>query len=768
MRRKLFIISLALISGIYARFCHLAVAIGFFVIVSILMKSASSEDTGMSGRLKTAVVLSFIIGCLCIQLQSSLILTEHQKWDGRNGTWTAVIEEVSTTRSGGTCFRCRMIDIEEGKLLPVYRRSQAYIYMSDPPEPASSVVGRTITCTGELEEPTGMRNPNTFDYRLYLRGKGVYHTMFTQSVRFLPVKRSLRHRLRCRILRIRECYLDTLALPDENLQLLAGILFGMTDEMSEEMKQVFRDNGTAHILAVSGLHVGVIYGLYRRLTAKRKRRFDSVFLLFFLYLYGSLTMWTVSVIRAVMLITLMIIGDAIRRRYDLLTSLGFTASLIAIHNPYAIFGASFQLSFLAVLSISFITPRLVSAFPDWVPQEFPAMIAVQTGTMAYSAYTFNTVSMGALLCNIPVIWLLGILAPVGILSIPLVMLASFLAGHPWSYLLIHAVSRLLEGLTDLMLKLNVFLSQDGKFCLDVPSMPKWLLLGGLVTLFFLCSEYVQIRRMRGMKKVIAGFLILIMATSLTVSVFSMDGFRKADAVLVDVGQGDCLHVRAGQQVLLDGGGQMKRDVGQDILKPYLLRNGFRKIDVAAATHLHMDHYLGLEQLSKTYPVKAMKLRGKAGEKIPLGKGDFIEVIWPLSNDSEETDENLNSMVFKVHVRGMTILVTGDVGETGESGMLDLYKGTNVLKCDVLKAGHHGSKTSSTEAFIDAVNPRIAVIGVGENNHYGHPNREVLERFNERHIPVYRTDLHGAIGLWKRRGKIHVCTVIEPPAARRVE
>jgi competence protein ComEC len=229
--------------------------------------------------------------------------------------------------------------------------------------------------------------------------------------------------------------------------------------------------------------------------------------------------------------------------------------------------------------------------------------------------------------------------------------------------------------------------------------------------------------------------------------------------MVDVGQGDCMHFRSGSvDVMIDGGGSERYDVGSKTLKPYLLKNGCADLDLACATHLHTDHYLGLEQLSHVFRIRKAVTKGRAGQVIKAGSSMYITVLWPentRSGDIESEDENAVSMVFKVHINGFTVLVTGDISAEGEKMLLDRYKDTDALKCDVLKVPHHGSRYSSSPEFIRAADPKIALIGVGKNNIYGHPAPEVIRRYEKVGIKVCRTDLDGAIGIRRRGGKLTV-------------
>ena len=333
-------------------------------------------------------------------------------------------------------------------------------------------------------------------------------------------------------------------------------------------------------------------------------------------------------------------------------------------------------------------------------------------------------------------------------------------------------------------------------------------------------------------------------------------FADDEIVFVSVGQGDCTHIRAkgstsgffslfmsgsggrsdaddSCNILIDGGGTAERDIGKDTLMPYLLANGAGRVELALTTHLHSDHFLGLLQLNKVYPVGAvgvpddyrrsiekMKSRssyedrnsaitGKTqyssedndstitntstntnkdrasndddssiesindlllqcgnlryvspGSRIRITEDVFIDVIWPLKGhpaDNDIDDPNEKNDVYIINYRGVRIMVTGDLLEEDEKEILDHYSPAD-LHCDILKVAHHGSKSSSSEEFLDAVDPSIAVIQAGRNNIYGHPHDQTLMRLEERDINVYRTDLNGAVGIDLRRGHIKVDTV----------
>jgi len=301
-------------------------------------------------------------------------------------------------------------------------------------------------------------------------------------------------------------------------------------------------------------------------------------------------------------------------------------------------------------------------------------------------------------------------------------------------------------------------------------------------------------------------------------------FSDDEVVFVSVGQGDCTHIRAGaKNVLIDGGGNTERNVGKEVLMPYLLANNADRVELALVTHLHTDHYRGIAELAEIYPVgvcgvpsdyrKSIEAENAAGvgseedvtrdladdsaqgsagdntrasafgskeeasdkskydsgkvplpeqilfvepgSKIRITEDVWVDAIWPPPGKERNVDiddPNENNMVFIVNYRGVKIIVTGDLLEEDEIEMVKYYRGTDVLDCDVLKVAHHGSKSSSSEVFLDAVSPEVAVIEVGANNWYGHPHQQTLDRLEERGVRVYRTDINGAVGIDIKEGK----------------
>ena len=305
------------------------------------------------------------------------------------------------------------------------------------------------------------------------------------------------------------------------------------------------------------------------------------------------------------------------------------------------------------------------------------------------------------------------------------------------------------SMTKLLIEANRILGLEGNLAMDVTSPPQALVILLVIGLLFGTSEYAGILKMRGEKPRLKRLALLIIGVSLTANVICYEPLTYDQIVFVDVGQGACTHVRAGgRDVLIDGGGSGTYHVGKRTLKPYLLKNGARDLDLALATHEDADHIKGLEDLVKCFDVKDFRVGSTCGQRYRLTEYAEIRVLWPLEIREGETQENENSSCFMIIYHGVRVLVTGDLDTDGEKNMLEYYQSIgrlDDLRADVLNVGHHGSKTSTSEEFLEAVMPRLAVIQVGRNN-YGHPTREVLDRLAAHGVQVLRNDRDGAVGL----------------------
>jgi len=650
---------------------------------------------------------------------------------------------------------------------PVKEKTLVTIKNYSPELYQKNLAGREILIEGRAELPGQRRNPETFDYRSYLKTQGIFGLI--QDGRILGLSSSSKG-IFGTLLHLASGWKERIGqemssrIPEERASMLMGMMFGETDDMEESVLDLFRKNGTAHILAVSGLHVAMVYAAVSMLIPGVRIGKDLI-ILSLLFLYMVLADFSPSVMRAYLMILIHIAGKRIYARYDLLSSGSLALLFLLLLSPRSLFTPGFQLSFLAIFSLAFLLPILEKIFNN---KMIPMLLALPIGLSPFTAYLFNYVSLSGFILNPPVVFLAGILIPVSLLLLPLVLL-------PGTAGLLDFMGYFLYLLLETLLWLNNALFAPGRSFIHVMSPEPFKLFLYYALLILGASEGGRwFFRKAGMKWT-GGILLLFMLMLLVYSMLPKTSFQEADVVFVDVGQGDCIHIRTkgGKHILVDGGGHKDRDVGMEVLLPYLLKNRVPGIDIAVVTHLHTDHFDGIASLAREGMVKKivlyegyrsqekeiLSLTGMKQENLIYVRGGMLlsldswtrlHILGPPARSREEyeknlgdsEDENKNSLVVMADIRGGKLLLTGDITWEGEEKLMEHNWD---IRAEVLKVSHHGSKSSSGDGFLNRVRPGSAVIQVGRN-YYGHPSREVLDRLEEREIPVFRTDLHGAVAL----------------------
>lgn len=697
---------------------------------------------------RPAVLIAFIMAVVILVTDSITGYTSDYL-EGLEGNTAAVTGRVvSIVKKDDEYFKLQLSDVSiiSDNGARSYKKKILVNVYSDIAD-YRTVLWDRVYITGEVSIPKERSNPGTFDYRRYLKSIGIRCIITAENIE--NVKKAggiaaLLKSAKCRTADIFES-----ALGDDSAVVM-GLLFGETSGIDEDIIETFRRGGTAHVLAVSGLHLGLLYSFLCRFKRKKRSIPADIAIVLALSAYTALAGFTASVVRACLMIFIHIAGNHLNRRYDLISSTCVSMIIILAVNPMQIYSAGFQMSFLAVITLGIMIPLIQKKIKGIL---LP-MIAVQTGMVPYTMYVFNYVSLTSVISNIPVYFIAAAMIPAGISVIAFCWLP-----------VIAKPAAMITGLfVKLLLWCNDFTYMGGVFTFDVASPSVIFLAVYYIFIFYMCSEAGQIALIRRNYKKIAAVFAAAVICGAGCSVYLSDGFEKTDMVFVDVGQGDCLHIKAGgKNLLIDGGGSFNYNVGKSTLKPYLLKNGVTKIDMAIATHLHTDHYQGLKELSQTYRIKKLGvyeansvnenhlkkefktdeiLYLAAGDVINMGRNVSVEVLSPdRGNPLDEKDENKNSLVLRVNVKGSSVLMTGDIDEKGEKTLI----ADTDIKADILKIAHHGSRYSSCEKFIAVAAPKIAVIQVGKNT-YGHPSEEVIKRLEEHKITVLRNDEQGAVGI----------------------
>lgn len=633
--------------------------------------------------------------------------------------------------------------------------------------------GSRIYVKGMVEEPSGKRNPNCFDYSLYLKSVGIGKVMRAEHLEVIDCDMTFEGKLYL----MKTDFTDRIeaAAGSEAAALIKGIMFGDKTDIEQDVLVDFQRNGTAHILAVSGLHIGIIYGFIAGIWRWKKGGFYFAFITLFLGSYCVWASFSPSVLRAVFMTELHLVSRLLKCRYDLGSAAFLICMIMLVINPMQLFNVGFQMSFIAVLTLTAILPY-INRFYSGV---FAAGTAVQAGLVPYIMYVFNYFSPAAFVVNVPVIFLAGIIVPLGLCS----FVMSFLCQPVFQIL-----SEVMGGLCMMLQSANSFTCMEGVTSFDVTSPSRvFMALYYLGILIFFSEEgrLMIIRRKTGIIKLM---IVSCVLTSILFGSITESGFEKTDVVFVDVGQGDCIHLKTGEgkNYFIDGGGNVNYNVGEKTLKPYLLKNHVRKLDGAFVTHLHTDHYKGIAELCRMGMVKKLflyegnKVKEKEiirdtglshediiylqkGQTVELGDNSKIEILWPEGKSRDEynrlitddADENDVSLILMANIDGTQMMITGDIDNECERKLAASYG--NRLHADILKVPHHGSRYSYDEKFAEYVSPQYAVFQVGKNN-YGHPASEVIKNYKEKDAEVYRCDKDGAVGFYLN-SRMKVVTVL---------
>ncbi|WP_232735830.1 DNA internalization-related competence protein ComEC/Rec2 [Alteribacter populi] len=622
--------------------------------------------------------------------------------------------------------------------------------------------GSECNFEGEYELPSSMQNHYGFDYRRFLREQSI-HWVFrvnpASSFQCNPPGFSLRRTL----LSFRESgikQLDQLYQQERDAQSIAvirALVFGDRSSITEEHRVAYQTIGVSHLLAVSGLHVGlisflIIVALQRFGMTKESSRL-SLFL--FLPVYIILAGGAPSVIRASSMVMVVIGASFFNTKVKPVNGICMVFMLLLIWDPYFIYHLGFQLSFLTSF-VLLTSGRILTRTDRTLSTIFRVTCLAQLASFPIVIYHFYEISLLSLPFNILFIPMISFwVLPLSLIIV--LILPAFPLLAEW---LFQGVSLPLYYTHELMLFLNGFSSVRLSF--GQPSFLMILLLFGSIFVFIFVWESKGIQYQ---------FLAFMSVVVLMVSQMVYPYLSGYGAVtMLNVGQGDATLIELPYRdrvYLIDTGGLVfwGEDVtlsgpGERVILPHLAAKGIQTIDKLIITHGHADHFgetcMLIEQVTVKkvlYPIGGMEselekeVRGCLNDQeIPI-----IEVSegmkWNvgaipfkiLSPNGTETSENDRSIVLQTVLGERSWLFTGDIEEEAEKRIV---KDHPTLQADVLKVPHHGSRTSSREEFLALVDPKIALISVGRNNRFGHPNEEVLDRL--KYTDVFRTDLHGDI------------------------
>lgn len=618
--------------------------------------------------------------------------------------------------------------------------------------------GELIEIKLSIYQPAKEMNPGGFSNYNYLKRKGIYSQGYYEGE--LQYRGQINNFIIDRIITLKYHLIDLVDQTAEKPynELLKALLLGERDGLSGEWKENFTLAGVNHLLAISGLHVGFIMAIFIFILniLNLPNILRNILLSMLIILYIILSGFRPSVFRAGLLSVFLLWARFFQRKGDTLNILGLTVLLNTLINPYQLFDIGFQLSYFILIMILF----WYQIFKNKCGSVFSLSIAAFLASSPLCAYYFNSITPVSLITNIWAIPLAGLVVSIALIGLIIGLI------HPVFSLLIFKL--LVYPIKLLVYGINLMLIIPfGYQEVATPSFFRLLFfIFLLIVLPFLLKKRVfQVNELKRKKRL--NYLVIISFIVFLIISFIPYFNRQFEVTFISVGQGDCALLRSpdDKYILVDGGGYLGLDStqGKYTVLPYLQYKGIKELEIIFITHFDADHAMGILDILGNREVKLLVFpidfeRNEIAEMIiekanrfnipiilsQLGDyyrlGDlFLKVLNP-DPEYRKISRNENSLVIKAEYHNFSVLLTGDLEEEGERRLLNK---DILLNSTILKLGHHGSNSSSSDLFLKAVSPQNGIISVGRNN-YGHPADEVIERSQKYGIGLWRTDEQGAI------------------------
>lgn len=666
---------------------------------------------------------------------------------------------------------------------------------------ASLSRGDAISFSGRLRSIRNFANPGGFDYRRFMALKTIGVRSYARANSLTveerrgpdPWARSVDD-IRTRLSSAMDACLTRFSADTQAL--LKVLLLGERHQISKRLRNQFNRAGVGHVLAISGLHIGMVaamaFGLARwiltTLPPIRRhgwtRKGAALFSLLAVAAYGVLAGLSPSTQRAMIMVAVFMAHHWVGRRHEWANALALAALVIVVVHPPSLLSISFQLSFAAVLAL------IVGLDRSGVESKAPAdgglrrfgrrlfsMLRVSflaiLGTLPLVLYYFNQASSVGLATNMVVVPAVGLLVvPAGLMGVIWAFLNPQVSALCWQ-----VAAWAMEGVGWL-----VELAAQWPYSAFKSVTPTCL----EIALYYLSAAFLLTWKRLPGKGVILALLVTLWGVDAGYWYHQRFGSRDLKVTVIDVGQGSAnlLQLPGGYIALVDGGGFSDNrylDVGERIIAPLLWRHKIKTVDLVVLTHPNSDHLNGLLYILEHFNVREVWSNGEpastqgykawqhliARQGIPspdlqqittredrgrIGPGRIgidIEVLGPPSNflHTQATESwrnaNNNSLVLRIGYQGVTLLLSGDIGIAAEADLLARH-GPHALRSTILLAPHHGSRGSSSPAFIKAVSPRETVISCGWQNWFGFPHPDVVRRLEAVGSRIWTTAEHGAV------------------------
>ena len=588
----------------------------------------------------------------------------------------------------------------------------------------------TLRLDGELEEAEGSKDIYSFDYKQYLKSKNINYIIKIDKITLISKEKSFFKGIK------------SFLLKRNSNPYIKAFIFGNNKSIITDVMSSYQEIGISHLFAISGMHIGLLTLVISKLLIKLNIREKSIFIIIslFLFFYLFITGVSPSILRAIFFYLFFSINKIYNFNIKGVNIFLLIFSISLLVNPYYIHEVSFLYSYTISFSLLLVGNKISNG--SYFKRLFLTSLISFIVSFPITIYFFNQINILSVFYNM--------------LFVPLISMIVF----PLS--IITYIIPFFEPIFNVFISLMEFLALKFNSIsfskLIFPSLPRYYYVLYIIGVIIFISYFYN-------KKIISVLPILLLALfNYLYSVF----FSQNYLMFLDVGQGDSILIHSKDKTMVvDTGGVMnysrekwqerknKKSLTNYVTIPVLKKLGIRKIDYLVLTHGDFDHMGEALKLIKQYRVEDIYLNQgnfnllekkvikkyrhvyqiREKEEIVLGNINIVQI------NKEFSDENDSSSILLMYYKNKKILLTGDASKKSEEYILNKY---NIGKIDVLKIGHHGSKTSTSDELLKELRPSVAIISCGKNNRFNHPHKETIDKLKEYRIKYLRTDISGTI------------------------
>ena len=729
--------------------CAVCAYLGFSLLLALccgLLAAIALCFASPKGRIAALICIGCVIGCLWQYGFMRIYLSPVKSLDGQETTISIVASDYGYPQSYGQVVDGR-VELD-GKRY----RVRAYLDEQDTVEPGDCIDGTfTLYHTG-----VGTESTNT-----YLQSKGIFLLAYEEGSAAVTKAQDIKLRDYPAIWRQKILSVIQTVFPANSAGFAKALLLGETDGLTYEQDRAFQVSGIRHVVAVSGLHVSILFSLLY-LFVGRNRFLIPLLGIPLLAVFAAVAGFTPSIVRACVMHGLISLSMLTQKEYDPPTSLSFAVLVILLVNPFVITAVGFQLSVGCMVGIFLFSRQLQQYFLSfgklqaaakgksvraklirWCSGSVSVTLSAMVFTVPLCAVYFGMVSLVSVLTNLLTLWVISFIF-YGIILACLFSAVSIQAGQLIAWI-VSWPNRYVLAASSALSKLPL-----AAVYTDSIYIVLWL-----VFAYFLLTGFFLLKRKH--PGLTAGGICIGLCVCVALSWLEPRLYDMQVSVL-DVGQGQSILLKSDDAYYLVDCGSNDADSAADTAANYLLSQGITHLDGLILTHYDKDHAGGTRQLLSSIPAEKIYMPDSqdTNDQRAVIEADFAEQVELISDTrklnisggeitfypfNSAVSDNESSMCVLFQRENCAILITGDRSSQGERMLL---AEAELPYVDILVVGHHGSRTATSFELLQATQPSVAVISVGADNPYGHPHAEVLERLQMYGCRIFRTDQQGTI------------------------